>query len=328
MYSILCRKTLCKKKRNTIWESVGRIGAGDDLHELLGDLRLAGAVHLRLEAALQVLRVVRRRLHRRHPRGELRGNRFLQRAQELAVEVERQDRIEELRRLLLEDHVRHEVRRRRNRHRLLLDRDVAVLRRQLEDFVALHLHAGRQERDQSAHHGLRGDHRDEGGVQELDAVKLASVEGGEELRGDLLGLGGGGGLGARHHFADRRLTLLEVGDSLVADADELDLDALGLEGLDALLRHLDRLRVVPAAEATVPSDRNKTDLLDFTRLEEWQVETLGLHALQEAAEDALEGLGEGPRPKHSFLRAADLRRRNQLHRRRDLLRVLHGADAV
>merc|ERR1719201_1544255 len=193
MYSILCRKTLCKKKRNTIWESAGRVGAGDDLHELLGDLRLARAVHLALEAALQVLRVVRRRLHRGHTRRELRGNRFLQRAQELAVEVKRQDRIEELRRLLLEDHVRHELRRRRNRHLLLLDRDVTVLRRQLEDLVTLHLQARWQQRDQRTNHGLRGDHRDEARVQELNAVKLVAA-----LEGPMPSEGPGGGHGEGH----------------------------------------------------------------------------------------------------------------------------------
>ena len=33
-----------------------------------------------------------------------------------------------------------------------------------------------------ANHGLRGNHRDEGSVQQLDAVKLAGVVGGEDLQ--------------------------------------------------------------------------------------------------------------------------------------------------
>merc|ERR1719487_2238059 len=125
-----------------------RVSSRDDLHELLRDLRLAGAVHLLLQAALELLGVVRRGLHRRHARRELRGHGLLQRPEELAVQVERQDRVQELRGLLLEDHVRHEVLGLRHRYRLLLDRDVAILRRQLEDLVLLHLHARWQQRDQ------------------------------------------------------------------------------------------------------------------------------------------------------------------------------------
>ena len=48
------------------------------------------------------------------------------------------------------------------------------------------------------------------------------------------------------------------------------------------------------------------DLLDGARLEERQVEALGLHPLQKATEDALEGLGEGARPEHCLLRPAHL----------------------
>merc|ERR1719434_374791 len=114
----------------------GGVGAGNDLHELLGDLRLASAVHLALELALQLLRVVRRRLHRGHARRELRGDRLLERAQQLAVEVEREDGVEELRRLLLEDHVGRELLGRRLLDLLLLDRHLTVLGRELEDLVA------------------------------------------------------------------------------------------------------------------------------------------------------------------------------------------------
>ena len=67
----------------------GRVSSRDDLHELLRDLRLAGAVHLLLQAALELLGVVRRGLHRRHARRELRGHGLLQRPEELAVQVKR-----------------------------------------------------------------------------------------------------------------------------------------------------------------------------------------------------------------------------------------------
>ena len=67
----------------------GRVSSRDDLHELLRDLCLAGAVHLLLQGALELLGVVRRGLHRRHARRELRGHGLLQRPEELAVQVKR-----------------------------------------------------------------------------------------------------------------------------------------------------------------------------------------------------------------------------------------------
>ena len=41
-----------------------------------------------------------------------------------------------------------------------------------------------------ANHGLRSNHRDEGGVQQLDAVKLAGVVGGEDLQITALAIAG------------------------------------------------------------------------------------------------------------------------------------------
>ena len=57
------------------------------------------------ERLLQVLRVVRRRLHRLHARRELGRDRLLERAEDLAVEVERQDPVEDGHGVLLEDRV-------------------------------------------------------------------------------------------------------------------------------------------------------------------------------------------------------------------------------
>src|SRR5688572_14490499 len=50
-----------------------RFRARDDLHQLLGDGRLAGAVELEREAADQLLGVARGALHRRHARRVLAG---------------------------------------------------------------------------------------------------------------------------------------------------------------------------------------------------------------------------------------------------------------
>src|SRR5690348_7938808 len=50
-----------------------RLGAADDLQDLLRDFGLTGAVHLQRQVADHGLGVLRRVAHRRHPRPELRG---------------------------------------------------------------------------------------------------------------------------------------------------------------------------------------------------------------------------------------------------------------
>merc|ERR1719238_180092 len=260
---------------------VGRVGAGNDLHELLGDLGLAGAVHLALEAALEVLGVVGGGLHGAHARGELGGDRLLQAAEDLAVEVEGQDGVEQLRRLLLEDHVGRELLGLGSGDGRLLEGEVALLGRHLEDLVALHLNAAGQQRDEGAHRRGGGDHRDESRVDELNAVELAGVVGGEQLGGDLERLVGGGGLGARRRLADRRLAALEVGATLVAHQDELSRNALLVELGDTLLGLLDGSGVVRAAQTTVASDDDEANLLGIARLHQRDVERLRLEALEE-----------------------------------------------
>ena len=84
----------------------GRRGrAGDDLEDLLRDARLADAVVGRREGLLEVLGVVRGRLHGLHAARELGRDRLLERAQDLAVEVEGQDAVEDREGVLLEDGV-------------------------------------------------------------------------------------------------------------------------------------------------------------------------------------------------------------------------------
>ena len=82
-----------------------------------------------------------------------------------------------------------------------------------------------------------------------------------DLFRDLLGLLRRGRLAAQVGFAHLRLAALEVGDALGANADELDLHALGLERSDARLSLLDRRRVVGPAEPAVAGDADETDLL-------------------------------------------------------------------
>merc|ERR1719183_2431700 len=214
-------------------------------------------------------------------------------AEELAVEVEGEDGVEELRGLLLEDHVRSELGRRSGVDLLLLDGELAALGGHLEDLVALGLDALRRERDEGTGRGQRGDHRHEGSVEELDAVELAGVVRAEHLAGDLSGLLGGRRVAARHRLADQRtetVALAEVLAGLDADGDQLNAHALRLELIHAVLSLLDDLRVVAAAEAAVAGDDEEANILRLAALEKWDVERLGAQAGKQAAEDALEGL--------------------------------------
>ena len=107
---------------------------------------LARAVHLLLEPALQVLGVVGRRLHRAHARREPRTRPTPAGAQQLAVEVEREDGVEELGGLLLEDHVGHELGRGAAGTDSFSTARSPSLEVELEDLVALHLESRGQQR--------------------------------------------------------------------------------------------------------------------------------------------------------------------------------------
>merc|ERR1719478_211088 len=123
-----------------------------------------------------------------------------------------------------------------------------------------------------------------------DAIKLASVVRSKYLGRNLRRLLRDGRLAAGNHLAHGRLTFLEVGRTLVADHDQLDIDFLCPELCNARLRLLDRSRVVRAAEATVARNHNEADLLRGAALEERDVEGLRLQALQKATENPLQSL--------------------------------------
>mmetsp|Transcript_39813 Transcript_39813/g.98437 ORF Transcript_39813/g.98437 Transcript_39813/m.98437 type:complete len:365 (+) Transcript_39813:131-1225(+) len=299
-----------------------RVGTGDNLEQLLRHGRLARTVHLLRQDLAELGRVVGGGLHGAHARGELGRERLLHGAENLAVDVEGEDSVEELRRLLLEEHVRLEVHRRLTRELLALHAELAVVGGQLEDLVSRGLETLRRERHQSAHGWERVDHGDERGVDELNAVDLAGKEVVEDVVGERRGELGAGRRGRGDEVDDVPLAALEPDVCLAADAEELDLDALLLELCHARGRLLNDLRVVPAAQAALARDNNHEHRLGVTLLEEGQVERLILEALDEAAEHLLELPRERARAQHGVLRAAHLGRRDELHRLRDLLGVL------
>src|SRR3989304_4279495 len=69
------------------WLSLERLGAADDLHQLLGDRGLAGAVHLQREPGDHIHGVVGRRIHRRHPGAVLSRHRLEEDPEDLRLHV-------------------------------------------------------------------------------------------------------------------------------------------------------------------------------------------------------------------------------------------------
>src|SRR4051794_1978706 len=72
----------------------GRVGAADDLADLLGDLGRAGGVGLARQLADQLLGVVGRRLHRATPCRRLGGGGLEQRGEDPALDVAGEQRVE------------------------------------------------------------------------------------------------------------------------------------------------------------------------------------------------------------------------------------------
>src|SRR5215470_15260873 len=137
------------------------VGAADDLADLLGDLGLAGLVHLAGEASDQLVGVVGRRLHGAPAGGRLRGRGFQQRREQSRVDVPGQQRLG----------VRLELVHRPGRRLLLVVLDV-------------------QRRDPLGHRRL-GQHRVELGVHHVQLVDAAALAAGQErLDQRLAGLGG------------------------------------------------------------------------------------------------------------------------------------------
>src|SRR5215207_9294585 len=144
------------------------LSAADDLHDLLRDLRLAGAVHLEREVVDDVAGVVGGAAHRGHARTQLRRGRLQQRPVDRDLDVVRHEPLEDLLRL-----------------RLVLDERVVPGRR-----GRLFLRVGLKDRrllerqQRLAPHLLR-DRRDVAVVEDLDAIDLAVDVGGAQAVGDL-----------------------------------------------------------------------------------------------------------------------------------------------
>ncbi|KAF3796772.1 hypothetical protein EJ110_NYTH01070 [Nymphaea thermarum] len=310
--------------------------AGHDLEDLAGDLGLPLAVVGDGERALQLDGVIRGVAHSGHSGGEFAGQRLLQRPEDLAVKVEREQRVENLHGVLLELEDRRELRRRQPDD-VTLDSELTLLGGQAEELVLGGIDAVaidvadlsfRGERQESVDHGLRFHEGDELGVEELDLVDVLADKQGEDVVRDCLSL-----LSRRkgpdlQEAVDRDVgTAVEVGVALLSDGDDGEVEAKAAELGDAGLGLLDDIVVEAAAEATVAGNDDEGDLPDGADSRERDVDVVGLELLVDVVEDLDESLREGATVHHGLLGSPDLRGRHQLHGLRDLLRVLDGFDS-
>src|SRR6476659_1976069 len=234
-----------------------RFRAGDDLEDLLRDLRLARAVHAQRQRVDDLAGVLRCVPHRRHARALLRRRGLEQRAVDLRLDVDREQPLEDLLRLRLEDEVAAER----------VVRALLVLRRQ---------HLCRDRKEILLRHPLRerGDVRV---VDEDDAIDLAlGEELGHAVR-DRLGIGVLGPVREAHE-RPRELPAAEEERRapLLADRDPADLLALALERALESERAPHDLGVERAGEPAVPGERDDCDSLDrLALLEERQANRRG-----------------------------------------------------
>ena len=303
-------------------------GTRHNLENLLRDGGLAGTVVLLGELLGELTGVVGGGLHGLHPGGKLGSDRLLEGAEDLAVKVEGEDGVDDLNGVLLEDHVVGELLGLGNVELLALDIELSGGGGEGEDLVALLRDLGGREGNKSADGRGGGNEGDELGVKELDGVALSREEGVEKLLGDGKGLLGVGVLAGLEGLADGVVAALEVFDALLADEDHVALDALRLELGEAGLGLLDHEGVVSAAQAAIAGDDDEGDLVDLALGEEGKVEGLAGDAADEAAEDGLQGLGEGTGSEDGVLGTTDLGGGDELHGHGDLLGVLDGGDAV
>jgi hypothetical protein len=312
------------------------VGTGDDLEDLPGDLGLALSVVGDGEVLAELDGVVGGAAHGAHPGGELAGERLLQGTEDLAVEVEREQRVQDLHGVLLELHHGGEGLR-LDLHLLALHGELPLLGGEAEELVLRGVHAdavdvadlalGRHG-EQRLDDGVGAHQRHELGVEQLHLVHLlGDEERVDEVADGLRVLDGG-------HAAHLQIALqrdvgaaLEVGVALLPHADDGVLEAQLLELIDAGFRLLEHVVVEAPAEAALAGQDHEGHLLDGAGAGEGQVDVLRLDLLVHVVEHLHQRLRERARGDDGLLRAPDLGGGHQLHGLRDFLRVPDGVDA-
>ena len=177
--AVLAPARFCSAVLASIFVSLDeRLGAGDDFHDLLRDVRLALAVHLQGVRLDELARVLGGVAHRGHARAVLGRGRLEQRAEDRDLDVDRDEPLEDL--------VRARARTRRARAVALRPR--ACSSSASSSSAALEDRRLLQRQQRLARDPLL-QRRDVAVVEDLDAVDVAVDVGGDQVGGDLARVG-------------------------------------------------------------------------------------------------------------------------------------------
>src|SRR5512146_2609052 len=279
-----------------------RLGAADDLHQLLGDGGLPRAVHLEREPRDHVHRVVRRRVHRRHPGPVLPRHRLQQHPEDLRLDVFRQQGGQDL----------------------LPGGFVEVVDLRPRPFLLLPL-------DRDGEQLLEADHLGDGGPElvehQLDLVEVAREEALHEVPGKLLGVG----MGQRPQDVHVLLSELHLAPAeeiagLAPHREHDDLLVPVAVVVEEPVGRPQQVRVEPSAQAPVRGDHQEGQLRPLPRRQERMAPFL--RPAGDRLHDFAHLPGVRPRGRDGVLRPLELRRRHHLHRLGDLLRALDAADPL
>src|SRR3954452_6850189 len=292
-----------------------RLGAGNDFHDLLGDLGLAGAVHLQGEVFDDFAGVLAGVAHRGHAGAVLGGGALQQGAEDRDLDVVGDEALEDVDGigLVLDERAALSVvvpgaplLAARLRGRVLGARP-------LEDRRLL-------ERQQRLAAHLLGERRDVAVVEDLHAVDVAVDVRGHQGLGDLAGVVVARPVGEPDVAAgDVAPAERQRRDAATAGGEERHLLALGLVLGGGADPGPDDLRVERAGQAAVGGDEQDRDLvLGLVLLEDVQRGQLGAGGLGGLPRHPPDRARVGPQPLDALLGAAQARGSPHLHRARDL----------
>lgn len=300
----------------------------NNLQNFLGDGGLTGTVIFQRQLSGEFSGVITSGLHRCHTSSKFGGNRFLEGSEDLSVEVKRKDGVDDLDRVLFEDHIVREFLGFGNFELGALDTEISGFGSQLENFVTLLGDVRGRERNKCSDGRSGGDKGDELGVKQFNSIGFSTKESVQQFLGDGKGVLGVGVLSAREGLSDREVSAFEVGDSLNSDKDHVNINSLLLEFIVSSFGLLDHEGVVSSAKTTVTGDNGKSDLLDLTLGQKRKIKSFTSQSADQSSEDRLKGLGERTGGDDSVLSTSDLSGSDKLHGHGDLLGVLDRNDTV
>ena len=197
---------------------------------------------------------------------------------------------------------------------------------QVVPVVARDLRLGRRQRQQLVERRALGHGVDEVVVRQEHLVDLAAAVGVQHHLDDadqLLQVRDVAEVGDRGQHAD--LDPAEEHRGLLADGDDVDLDALFLQLAEVTQQLAEHVVVEAAGQAAVGRHHDVADPLHLAALHEVGVAVLGVR-LRQVPDQLLHRPRVGARGLHPVLRLADLGGRDHLERARHLAGVLHALD--